>query len=234
MKCLFFLILLLLNQECNSQKLKIKNENPTMQTINVNNTSEVFSDLELLLSGNKTPIDNKGNYDYNYYNDNFYIMGQPEIYYASIKYFPGTNYALKKIYHGNGNIKEKGAFFNGNENTKLGMWYEYDSNGKLIKEINYDEGYKYSFEDVLLFCELKKIAVIKGDIRKLQGGFYTQIIKDTMNGRKVWIIKYQDGKKPSENIVTENGKVLYKSIYEELILDGATGKLISSKTINDK
>ena len=64
------------------------------------------------------------------------------------------------------------------------MWYEYDTNGKLIKEINYDEGYKYSFEDVLLFCKLKKIAVIEGDIRKLKGGFYTQIIKDTIKWKK--------------------------------------------------
>lgn len=236
MKYLLFLILLLFNQECSSQKLKINNKQQTMESVTVNNSSETFNEVKSLLAGSKTPVDNKNNYEYNYKKENsnevLYAMGQPNIYYATVKYLINSNYAIKKVYHGNGMIKEKGVFFNGNDYTKLGLWYEFDDKGKLTKEINHNDGYKFPFQEVLRFCQLKNIKVIKGDMRKLEGGFYTDISKREINGKKVWVIKYQDGIKNPENVVTDGNKTLYKSIYEEIILDGETGNIISEKTIN--
>lgn len=233
----FTVIFLILITSCNGQNNQ-STKNKNIMDIIVKKDSEKFDIQDLLTYGKKTPIDNQGNFDYSLTKirekDTNYMFGQKNNYYVSIQYNEDSYYAIKKIFNGNGIIQEKGAFFNGGDYLKLGIWYQYDDTGKLLKEIDYDEGYKFSFQDVLNFCQLKKIKIVKGDVRKLPGGFYTQILKDENNGKKVWIIKYQDGIKITENVVTDGNKVVYKSVFEEIILDGQTGKVISEKTINEK
>lgn len=209
-----------------------------MKTPMITKNAEKFPIDQLLKYGNKTKgFSEKGEYiSYSYYtnenNNSNYLYGIENINYSITNYFDDNVCSIQKQFYGNGMIKEKGVFFNRNDNTKIGIWYEYDDTGKLLKEIDYNDGYKFSFQDVLSFCQLRKIKVVKGDVRKLPGGFYTQILKDNLNSKKVWIIKYQDGIKNTEKVVTEGDKVIYKDIYEEIILDGQTGKVISEKTIN--
>ena len=66
-------------------------------------------------------------------------------------------------FYKNNNIKMKGLFFNslGSRGFQKGTWYEFDEQGKLIKEIDYDKFYKFTFEDILKFCEREKIKISK-------------------------------------------------------------------------
>jgi len=76
---------------------------------------------------------------------------------------------------------------------KLGIWYYYDSAGKLINSINEDAGYKFRVEDVFNYCEKKSIRLQKN--RKIiDGSAPTHIAKyKSANGKPIWIISYQEG-----------------------------------------
>ena len=77
--------------------------------------------------------------------------------------YKNSYFKIIKVYNNNGDIKLKGIGFNGNAFQK-GIWYEFDEQGNLIKEIDYDKPYKFTFEDLLKFCEKEKIQVDKGPI----------------------------------------------------------------------
>ncbi len=225
------IIIILIAISCNGQ---LKNRNN--MEMEISDKIEYFKSSELLSKGKKTPIDNNGNFDYSNveYNNTtvVYTFGQKDKYYISLTYKKNSFYATKKTYHGNTMIKEKGIFFNGNENTKLGVWYEFDSKGKVINKTNYDEGYNFSFEDILNYCKKNKINIELGDARKFEGGFHSQILKGKRDGVKVWIINYQDGIKQAYGNISKNGKNYEYSIYDEIILDGKTGKILSKKTVD--
>ncbi|WP_333597423.1 hypothetical protein [Chryseobacterium flavum] len=116
---------------------------------------------------------------------------------------------IKKFYH-NYNLKEKGVLFN--EGSPVGIWYHFDKSGKLIKEENTDEGYSFTPENVVKYCEKNKIELPEG---YQKSGFHTQIIKEARNGKKVWVIKY----------LIPDGDI------QMVVLDGQTGKEMERKTV---
>ncbi len=82
-------------------------------------------------------------------------------------------FTLSKGYYKNSNIKMKGLVFNWFAFQK-GIWYEFNEDGQLIKETDYDKYYKSTFEDILKFCEREHIEVKKGPILQ-STGFHTAI-----------------------------------------------------------
>ncbi|SHM25245.1 MORN repeat variant [Chryseobacterium contaminans] len=120
-------------------------------------------------------------------------------------------YTLTKVYFPNGNIKTKGIS-NNTESLQIGIWYEFDENGKLIKEIDYDKPYKFTFEDILKFCEKEGIPLTKGPVLQ-STGFHTTITRRIEKEKPIWEIEW----KKKFNIV------------ESIILDGTSGKIISRR-----
>ncbi|WP_131537903.1 hypothetical protein [Pedobacter nototheniae] len=87
---------------------------------------------------------------------------------------PSNSYfKIVKGYFKNNKIEGKGLVFNAGDFRK-GIWYEFNENGQLIKETNYDKYYKFTFEDILKFCEREHIEVKKGPILQ-STGFHTAI-----------------------------------------------------------
>lgn len=125
--------------------------------------------------------------------------------------FKDSYYMISKSYYPNGNIKSKGIGFNG-DGFQISTWYEFDEKGKLIKEIDYDKPYKFTFEDILKFCEKEGISLTKGPVLQ-STGFHTTITRRIEKEKPIWEIEW----KKKFNVV------------ESIILDGTSGKVISRR-----
>lgn len=99
-----------------------------------------------------------------------------------------------------------------NEGDQIGIWYEFDEQGNLVKEINTDEGYTFGWEQVLEYCEENKIEVTKGYVK---GGFQTTIYKEELEGKKVWVISH----------------LLSPILIARKTLDGTTGKILKTEEV---
>ena len=126
-----------------------------------------------------------------YDNENNYIelrKYENEIVY---KFTPkNSNLKILKTYNLKGDLLVKGLTLNLPWPTfQKGTWYEFDEQGNLIKETNYDEPYKFTFEDVLQFCEKENIKVDKGPILQ-STGYHTLIMRyiDDDSNKPCWQI----------------------------------------------
>ncbi len=122
------------------------------------------------------------------------------------KYYPKDSYfyLYKGFYSSNGYIKEKGLLYV--EDFAKGVWYDYDEKGNLVKTTDYDAFFKFTFEDVLVYCKAHNIEVTKG---YHQIGYHNRILR--FNNEEYgyyWIIEHLIASDKLENIY----------------LDGATGK----------
>ncbi|WFB67220.1 hypothetical protein [Chryseobacterium sp. WX] len=128
--------------------------------------------------------------------------------------YKDSYFMISKSYYISGNIKDKGIMFNvpWGAPFQKGIWYGFDENGKLIKEIDCDKPYKYTFEDILKFCEKEAIPITKGPVLK-STGFHTIISRRIENEKPIWEIEWLKKSNRVENI----------------ILDGISGKVISRR-----
>lgn len=124
-------------------------------------------------------------------------------------------FTITKSYYLNNNIKKKGLFFNVSwGGFKKGIWYEFDEQGNLKKETNYDKSYQFNFDDILTFCKKNGIPVDKGPILQ-STGYHTMIKRneDVEKSGAVWEIRW-----------------LKEPDLEEIIkLDGKTGKVLERR-----
>ena len=105
-----------------------------------------------------------------------------------------------RSFHLNGKLKLKGLYYP--SRVELGVWKDYDEEGNLITEENYDEGYEYSFKEVINFMRLHSINIRDKWTRISRG-----------DGR--WYISYLLDGLPS-----------YQRI---IVLDGKTGKKLEDR-----
>ncbi|MFL9482350.1 hypothetical protein ACI6Q2_06185 [Chitinophagaceae bacterium LWZ2-11] len=63
-------------------------------------------------------------------------------------------FITKSIFFNIGVLQIKGKVFKKGEFQK-GIWQYYDEHGKLIKEVNYDSAYKFSWDDIILLLKKK-------------------------------------------------------------------------------
>lgn len=123
-------------------------------------------------------------------------------------------YRTTKIYYPNGNIKKKGLSAN-TGNFQKGVWYEFDEQGNLIKETDYDQPFTFTFEDILKFFEKHGIKINKGPILQ-STSWHNDIFRDIQNGHPLWRIEYLKKADLVEVIKIDGitGKVLETSSYE--------------------
>lgn len=122
-------------------------------------------------------------------------------------------YKIVKVYHLNHMIYNKGITLNLPWTTfPLGIWYEFDKDGKLIKKTDYDEPYKFTFEEVLAFCKAENIKLSKGPVLQ-STGYHTTIRRRIEKEKPIWEIQWK--KKPD--------------VLETIILDGTSGKVLSKR-----
>ncbi|MGV0925395.1 hypothetical protein [Empedobacter tilapiae] len=198
MKNLIILLMLNIMLACQSQNIN------TMEPT-VDNKFETFDKILLQKLEKKNHI---SEYDSN----NNYIELLLTIKTITYRFTLKDSYFQKvKVYNRNGNILAKGLTLNLPWSTfRKGIWYDFDEKGKLIKETNYDEPYKFTFEDILKFCEKENIRVDKGPILQ-STGFHTTIYRDVENGQPWWEIK----------------RLKTPDTLEIIKLDGITGEVLS-------
>lgn len=108
-----------------------------------------------------------------------------------------------EAYYPNGNLRSKGI--NSWLGFQIGKVYKYDEKGNLTETIDHDEGYEFTYEQVLEFCQ-------ENDIELQSDKIMNRLKKGTLSDeRKVWIIDYN------------NPKTHKRDIYR---LDGGTGEVL--------
>lgn len=122
------------------------------------------------------------------------------------KSFSGYDYSLNPIigiykqFHPNGVIKQKGLFcwFG----FKIGVWYEFDSNGSLISSEDFEKSYNFNYEQLFMYCQNHNIP-----LEKKTSGSRTKIYKFFLKDLDlhVWSIIYPDYDKRVEKVIMLDG-----------------------------
>ena len=200
MKKYIIALILLMNFSCNAQK-------NTLMTPEIDNKFEKFDNIYY------NTIYNKDIYlAYQKLENGTYIeMDQSKSMKSYVETPSESYYRITKIYYPNGNIKSKGISANTGRFRK-GIWYEFDERENLVKEVDYDQPFKFTFEDILKFCEKENIKIDKGPI--LQNGWHNEISRKIDNGHPVWKIEY----------------LKKRNLVEIIKLDGITGKILGTET----
>ncbi len=90
------------------------------------------------------------------------------------KYFQEIN-----RYYKNGKLKLNGLYFD--SNFKKGIWREYDEEGNLIEETDYDKEFEFTWEQLLKIFEERNVDIRDADnttIRKQNGNWRFDYIQD--------------------------------------------------------
>ena len=126
---------------------------------------------------------------------------------------------VEKLFHGNGNIKSKHLRFQHSvefgAGFKVGIGYEYDENGKFLREVNHDEGFTFGYEELIDYCFKNDILLDIG--YKSSKGNSPLITKEIKDGKKVWTINHF--KRPNK----ENMPAMLKI---DEVIDAETGEVI--------
>ncbi|NEN23564.1 hypothetical protein G3O08_08630 [Cryomorpha ignava] len=131
-------------------------------------------------------------------------FGDSESGYFDYARFPNELFEDRKGYYPDGVLKIHGLMYY--NQFQKGVWKYYDHNGKLERTIDYDEPFSYTWEDVLEFCDEKKINLLKNT---------TRISRNTIENKPKWTIEWQIG--TAESL--------------EITIDGESGEIINQTTI---
>jgi hypothetical protein len=200
-------------QSCNAQKKNVNDtkQQKTMEPI-VTKEFEKFDQTRY----EKLKIKDKFNTTEYLSNGTYIEMDEGDYGKQYIETNVNCYFQINKSYYKNGNIKKKSLSFNWFAFGK-GISYEFDEQGNLVKEIDYDKNYKFTFEDILKFCEKENILVEKGPILQ-STGFHTSIRREFIEASKkaTWTIeRLKSTDRP--NFVNR----------ETITLDGTTGQVLS-------
>jgi len=143
-----------------------------------------------------------------YINDSIIIKQSDDVYeyYEKVKDQNSYFYTINRYYK-NGILKLTGKHFL--NNFQKGIWKEYDEQGNLIKETNYDAPYKFTWENVLDFIKMRDIDMTSRQfqvIRSFDFGNFDEAKKD----KPYWAITYEDGSATKKVIILNgiNGTVM--------------------------
>ncbi|MFC5045099.1 hypothetical protein [Aquimarina hainanensis] len=104
-------------------------------------------------------------------------------------------------YYKDGTLKVTGEFFP--DDFLKGIWKEYDEQGNLVKETDYDAPYKFTWEDILKLIKERKLDM---------DAYGFLITRGTSDNGTAWSITYN---KSEEDM-----------LLGVIIIDGITGKII--------
>lgn len=88
-----------------------------------------------------------------------------------------------------------------------GTWYYYDNTGKLIKTVDFDDGFSFDAQDILKYCADNSISLE----RRLSGPKTIIRKTHTVDGKPAWAIQYND---------------ISRLQLISLLINGATGKVV--------
>ncbi|ROH91272.1 hypothetical protein EGI15_11910 [Chryseobacterium cucumeris] len=125
-------------------------------------------------------------------------------------YYENSFYKSDKFYYKNGYIKNKSLAFN--TGSPVGILYHFDKSVKLTKEEYTDEGYSFTPEKVIMYCEKNKIDLPKG---YHDSGYQARVLKQVLDGKKVWVIEY----------LIPDGDI------QKVVLDGQSGTELEKKVV---
>jgi hypothetical protein len=138
-------------------------------------------------------------------------------------------YSIEKVFHLNKNIKEKGKNLGLNSRIKIGIWYYFDEEGNLIKEVDEDKKFgKFGYNDLLKFLDNE--GVINLNTGKNRENLEIQYITKNdstylryAKGLNIWYAQiythFQDGNPKSGftyKINADTGEHLYKATMENI------------------
>lgn len=143
-------------------------------------------------------------------------------------------YVESKEFYDNGFIKVKGKYFGRFEansySTKIGIWYEFDESGNLIKQTDEDVKFgDFSYNEVLSFLDKKdEISLHTGKNREnLEIDFYFS----SSSSKKLWEARIKIGKSYGvANLPGDKGE-RYEQKVKIYYLDGNTGEIIQRKDL---
>lgn len=179
-----------------TEKKIVKKKDTSMEHFDIENFNKHVVDDE------RNFTDNKGNVIRQFKtNDGF----QEEV------TAPDNYFVTSKSFYEKGSIKEKGNIFHGNGFVK-GLWINYDENGNIIKQTDYDAPFKFSWDDVLQFMKKKNINPMDN---------FTYVNR-TISSLPAWHLSW-DTKE-----VAPDGKKILKNV----TIDGITGKISKEETVH--
>lgn len=125
-------------------------------------------------------------------NGTFIVMRQDYMGKGYYEFRKNQYFSISKVYYANGNIKKKGLCFIYSGIFEKGVWYNFDEAGNLTDSIDYDEPYKFTFEQVLDFSRKEGIKFRKFDVEYKPSGFekYNELHRYFHNYYKkhVWVV----------------------------------------------
>jgi hypothetical protein len=87
-------------------------------------------------------------------------------------------YNIYKEFYQSGKVKSKGPKFK--DDCKIGIWYDFDENGKLIKETDLDKTFKITVKDIIEFLK-KNEADLFSNFTSVNRSYYEATKKGTWN-----------------------------------------------------
>ncbi len=121
-------------------------------------------------------------------------------YYETIKPKESFFQSINRYYK-NGNIKLEGKIFR--RFFQKGIWKEYDEQGHLIKETDYDTPYTFTWEDILKLIKDRKLDM---------NAYGFEIFRGSSEKGTTWSITYNKSEKDM--------------LLGIILIDGITGKII--------
>lgn len=146
-------------------------------------------------------------------------MSEDDVEYSILEYHKDSYLCYQKRYYKNGNIKSSGIqIIGGDMYTGISRYYSID--GELQEEVNEDEGYLFTFEQLMHCLEKKGIYFPKG-VKLLMGDFSWngQISKHTIGDSVVYVVIYTpDGGAKSQLVISgKDGSIINE--YQCVIVD---------------
>lgn len=168
-------------------------------------TMKIF-DIETF---NKNKKANSG-YDGYYLKDSTYIRQFGNEYSGYVEYETPPKPQVFQIYrefYPNGKLKRIGKNFP--NDFEKGVWKEYDEQGNLIKETDYDKPYKFTWEDILKYIKQRKFDM---------DAYGFEVGRNVVDGKPVWSIIYNKSEEDMKLGV--------------IGLDGITGEIFQESEID--
>lgn len=146
-------------------------------------------------------------------------MSENDVEYSILEYHKNSYLCYQKRYYKNGNIKSSGIqIIGGDMYTGISRYYSID--GKLQEEVNEDEDYFFTFEQLMHCLEERGIYFSKG-VKPLMGDFSwnDQISKHTIGDSVVYVVTYTlDGGTKSQLVISgKDGSIIneYQCVIED-------------------
>lgn len=116
---------------------------------------------------------------------------------------PKSYFFLSRSFYKDGRLEEKGERFHGDGFFK-GIWTNYDEKGHVIKQVDYDAPFKFSWDNILVLMKDRNIDPADN---------FTYVNREVNASGPFWIISWDT------KAVTSDGKKILKGIF----VNGETG-----------